>query len=150
MNDAIANLSVNRSHLEELRQHLIYSDTSFFPSLSTRVDLETYAKKIYDRANRFEAWDNGNLIGLVAVYCDNHEKHPAFITNVSVLPTYQGKGIASQLMNNCLEYIREQEFGVVELEVNQHNLVAVAVYQKYGFSTTCTKDQSLIMTLELE
>lgn len=50
------------------------------------------------------------------------------ITNIAVLPDYQGKGLASRLMGN-LSDASESVF----LEVRESNHKAQALYRKHGF-----------------
>lgn len=128
--------SVNRSNVIEIVAHLLHADTSFVPALSSRVDIQSYAQKLHHRAVRFEAWLGQELVGLAASYCNQPGGGKAFLTNVSVWPEYHGQGIAGHLMRQCIEHVRYLGFGAIELEVDQLNLSAVALYQKHGFNTT--------------
>lgn len=135
MNNNLA-YSVNRSNVIEIVSHLLHVDTSFVPALSSRVDIQSYAQKLHHRTVRFEAWLGQELVGLVASYCNQPDGGKAFVTNVSVWPEYYGQGIAGRLMRQCIEHVRCLGFGDMELEVDQLNLSAVALYQKLGFNTT--------------
>jgi hypothetical protein len=68
MNEAVEYLSNNASEAQ-IAGHLSRCDADFVPSLSGRVDINDYAKKIVNKAMRFEAWSGGELVGLVAAYC---------------------------------------------------------------------------------
>lgn len=140
---------VDRAGVAELAAHLALCDEAFVPPLSGRVAVDAYAQKVHDKAMRFEAWSAGELVGLVATYCNDPEKTAAFITSVSVLPRWQGQGIANQLMTRCLDHVRRQGFGRIELEVNQRNRAAVTLYEKHGFATARTGDEALTMNLTL-
>lgn len=148
MSDAIE-YCVNRASLAELIAHLSRCDDAFVPPLSGRVVIDAYARKIMDKAMRFEAWRAGELVGLVATYCNDAEKRTAFITSVSVLPSWQGQGIAVQLMTRCIDHVRQEGFGCIELEVDRRNVAAVALYEKYGFGAARNGGSSLIMTMAL-
>lgn len=126
--------STGRASEQGIYAHLSHCDAVFVPPLSSRVETGAYASKIAARAERFEAWSNGELLGLVAVYCNAQDRNTAFITSVSVLPGWQGKGIASQLMANCMARVRELSFKHIELEVGGNNEAAIALYEKYGFT----------------
>jgi hypothetical protein len=76
---------------QQLLTHLHACDADFSPALSTRVHMGRYAEKINQNAVRFEAWAAGELVGLVAMYCNDHSTGVAFITHVSVLPIWQGQ-----------------------------------------------------------
>src|SRR5690349_14652885 len=88
----------NKAELEQIVFHLLLCDQLFTPPLSSRVSIEEYAKKIELNALRFEAWDCDQLVGLVAIYMNDEKKSEAFITNVSVLDEYRGRGVATQLL----------------------------------------------------
>lgn len=148
MSDAVE-LCANRANAAELTGHLARCDAAFVPPLSGRVVIRDYAQKLTDKAVRFEAWQDGELVGLVATYCNDPEKTAAFITSVSVLPSWQGRGIAAQLMARCLDHVRQEGFRRIELEVDHRSLAAVSLYEKFGFVTTRTSDSSLVMTMAL-
>lgn len=127
------NYGVNKASASQIMTHLHYCDTTFVPMLSERINMQDYAHKIVNNAVRFEAWKDDELIGLSAVYCNDQVKRTAFITNVSVLPTWQGKGIASHLMMNIIEYVNTLGFEYIELEVDERNSAAITLYEKHGF-----------------
>jgi GNAT superfamily N-acetyltransferase/2-polyprenyl-3-methyl-5-hydroxy-6-metoxy-1,4-benzoquinol methylase len=138
------------SNQEQVAAHLRVCDGAFVPPLSSRVNVGDYAEKIAAKACRFEAWVNGGLAGLVAAYCNAQDKGKAFITSVSILPGWQGQGIASQLMEDCITYLRGRDFALVELEVTNDNTAAIALYRKHGFAASGTRGPSIVMTLDLD
>jgi ribosomal protein S18 acetylase RimI-like enzyme len=148
MSDKIA-YSLNRSSAAEISAHLLRADDAFEPALSSRIDIRAYAQKLHDRAIRFEAWLGEELVGLVAIYCNELDGGKAFVTSVSVWPECQGQGIAGRLMGQCIEHVRSLGFCQMELEVNQRSLPAVALYQKLGFITLRSSDNMLTMETTL-
>ncbi|QNA44984.1 GNAT family N-acetyltransferase [Lacibacter sediminis] len=118
------------------------------PSLNKKVDIKLYAEKITTYAVRFEAWYADELIGLVAAYF-NDEKQASFITNVSTVPQYSGKGIASQLMKECISFANANRFNGITLRVAQHNSNAIALYSKFGFQQTGLEEGEVVMQKEL-
>ena len=48
--------------------------------LSDRVIVEDYAAKIKNKAVRFEAWQECQLVGFAAAYCDDSTENVAFLT----------------------------------------------------------------------
>ena len=147
MNDSIK-FSFNRTNIEQIAYHLHVCNDFFIPPLSERVVIDDYARKIFENADRFEAWAGGILVGLVAVYCNDIKLKVAYITSVSVLPSWQGKGIASQLINKCLVYIKSLGFERVELEADQKNKAAIFLYKKYGFNRTSLNSNIFTMPLK--
>jgi ribosomal protein S18 acetylase RimI-like enzyme len=127
--------STGRAAETDIRAHLTQCDSAFIPTLSSRVDIGGYARRIVDGAQCFEAWSNDELIGLVAVYCNDPGKRTAFITSVSVMPAWQGKRIASRLIAQCIAHVHGLGFENMELEVGGNNEAAIALYAKHGFTT---------------
>ncbi len=83
----------NVATFAQIAEHLALCDAAFQPPLSHRLVITDYAKKIADKATRFEAWSNDSLVGLLAAYCDATESDSAYITSVSTLGEWSGNGI---------------------------------------------------------
>ena len=130
--------------------HLTGCNDSFLPPLNERVDIPSYAKKIFEKAMTFEAWDDTDLIGLVAVYFDTGIPKSAFITNVSVIKEYMGMGIASRLLKTCIGYAVENNCFEIHLDVYKKNIAAINFYKKYNFTQSGTKGDNLVMKLEIK
>lgn len=139
--------SVNHSDVVQIAAHLFRVDSSFEPALSSRTDIQCYAKKLHARAVRFEAWFGDKLIGLVASYCNQPDGGKSFVTSVSVLPDCHGLGIANQLMRNCIKHSRDLGFRKIELEVNIRSLPAIGLYHKLGFTKLCENESTLTMEI---
>lgn len=118
----------------QVYNHLVRCNLLFNPPLDTRVDLYSYANKIVNHASRFEAWLDGTLVGLVAVYFNDASLNSAFITNVSVEQAHQGKGIAKKLLLQSIKKAKELTFRYVYLEVSEQSAAALKLYQALGFS----------------
>lgn len=144
------NYSLNRSNAADITTHLFRADAKFEPPLSSRVEIREYAQKLYDKAERFEAWINQDLVGLVAAYCNRLGGSKTFVSSVSVLPDCQGQGIADQLMRQCIEHVQNLGFKQIDLEVDQRNLAALALYRKLGFNTLRSSGPTLTMSMTLE
>ncbi|MDD2702123.1 MAG: GNAT family N-acetyltransferase [Sideroxydans sp.] len=139
---------VNTASAAQIAAHLSHCDDSFIPRLSERVDIRAYADKLAENAVRFEAWAEGMLIGLVAAYCNDQERRTAFITSVSVLPAWTGKGIASTLLAQCISHVRDQHMQLLQLEVASNNLPALKLYEKHGFVVRSSDAQFVTATLQ--
>lgn len=50
-----------------------------------------------------------------------------------VLPEYQGIGIGKSLLNKILDYFKDSDIDSIHLSVDKNNLIAVRLYEKYGF-----------------
>jgi len=140
--------SSNRASEEQIAEHLSRCDESFVPPLSGRVEIADYAHKIADMATRFEAWD-GALVGLLAVYCNDHERGVAYVTSVSVLQQWRSRGIAASLVDRCIAHAKAAGFERVELEVDAENASAVRLYEQKGFSIDAVHGRAVSMRLDL-
>ena len=135
---------------DTIQAHLNKCKHDFIPSLDKTVDIGAYAEKITKNAVTFEAWANDDLIGLIAVYFNDESNHSAFITNVSVEREYAGKGIASQLLKNCIVFGREKKYKEIALEVNVNNQQAIKLYERFLFKEKAVKGNLKIMYVNLQ
>lgn len=149
MSAAIA-YCLNRAAEADIAEHLSRCDAAFMPPLSARVELSAYATKIATRATRFEAWAGDTLVGLVAAYCSDQQTRTGYITSVSVLPAWTGKGIAAHLVGLCIDHAKAAGMRQIDLEVGRANTAAIGLYEKAGFIADKTTDASVIMHLSLE
>lgn len=141
---------VNRASEAQIAEHLKHCDACFVPRLGDRVEIVEYAGKIANKAMRFEAWFGGKLIGLVAAYCNDREMRISYITSVSVLREWTGKGIAARLMERCVEYARTTGIRQIGLEVGSDNAPAIRLYEKMGFVAGKANGRFVTMTLSLK
>jgi ribosomal protein S18 acetylase RimI-like enzyme len=119
----------------------------FDPPLDQRVDVEEYSKKLLNKSVTFEAWRGGTLVGLLAAYFDDPENRPGFITNVSVTSEESGRGVASELMNMCIQFAKIRKVREIEIEVSQNSQAAVHLYRKFGFTDARHTQESLFLKL---
>jgi ribosomal protein S18 acetylase RimI-like enzyme len=130
--------------------HLTDCNNNFIPPLSERADLASYAKKIFENSVTFEAWNDDQLIGLVAAYLSGDDIRSVFITNISVTKEFTGKGIASRLLKNCIAHCAKNDYFVITLEVNRNNSQAITFYKKHQFIQSETRGDNLILKLEIK
>ncbi len=147
MNMAFTSYKIKTASEEEICSHLYCCNDNFMPPLIQRVDIDEYSKKIFDRAITFEAWHYKVLIGLVAAYFNDSSDCTGYITNVSVNLNCMGNGIATTLMNNCLEYARQCNIKYITLEVEKSNYSTIRLYEKFGFKEAETRGSSVLMKL---
>lgn len=134
MHDFIISYRIDTTDEHTVEAHLRACDTRFM-SLSADADaLPAYAKKLASRARRCEAWAGQALVGLVALYCNDSHSRTAFISNVSVLPDWGGKGIATRLLGSATELARLAGMHEIRLEVDRGNVRAIGLYRKAGYA----------------
>ena len=135
----------NVATVDQLSDHLRRCDEGYVPPLSDRVAIDEYARKIAERATRFEAWSDGGLVGLVAAYLPNATGGPVFITDVSIVPEMRGEGVASALLGEAVAFARVHAVPKVRLEVDRRNAPAIGLYEASGFALIRQAGESLTM-----
>jgi ribosomal protein S18 acetylase RimI-like enzyme len=140
---------VKSATMQDIFLHLMNCDQNFIPPLSQKVDLNEYAKKLNDKSITFEAWSENMLVGLVAAYMNNEHEQTAYVSSVSLMKEYTGKGIASELMKMCHQYAEQHNFRIIKLEVNISNIPAISLYKKIGYIETEMKGERQIMKYEI-
>lgn len=149
MTAAVEYLS-NKATEAEIADHLSRCDADFVPPLSSRVEINDYAQKITSKATRFEAWSGGMLVGLVANYCNDQESRIAYITSVSVLREWMCKGIAANLIKQCIKHAEMSGMRQINLDVASDNAPAIKLYEKIGFVVCKVKAPFASMSLYLK
>lgn len=143
------NYEIDKSLESHVLTHLEKCKNTFIPPLDKTVGLINYSRKLCQFSTRFEAWHNDELVGLIAAYFNDEKFQKGFITNVSVLNSFQGMGIAQSLIKNCIYYAKKHNFLNIELEVNQMNIAAISLYEKYDFQVIEQFKDTVKMNLEL-
>jgi ribosomal-protein-alanine N-acetyltransferase len=131
--------TLNKASAVEIAAHLSSCDADFVPTLSSRVEICSYAEKIARNAIRIEAWAGSLLVGLVAAYCNDHKELTAYISSVSVLKTWGRKGIAAKLLMQCIDLAKANGMQQISLEVASENTAAIKLYERSGFVTSGLK-----------
>jgi GNAT superfamily N-acetyltransferase len=72
------------------------------------------------------------LVASILVYPDEGRSY-GITDDVFVLSPWRGRGIAKALIAKGLEFLHDHGYAQVILEVKQHNLPAVSVYQAMGY-----------------
>ncbi len=118
-------------------------DNHFTPSLSQRVNIEQYAKKISQYADIFNLWYQGELIGSVAIYLNNKEK--GFITSYAIKPDYQKKGCGKKLWEYIVQEADKRGIREIFLDVHKDNHKAQDFYNRLGFMIECIENDWIKM-----
>jgi ribosomal protein S18 acetylase RimI-like enzyme len=138
-------LARNTAGHDQIADH--FAGCSLEPALARRID-GAYVDKLLARAERFEAWDDGALVGLVAVYGNDPEALRAFVTMVSVTRSHTGRGIATTLLEAAIELCAVRGFARIELEVSPGS-PAAGLYRRLGFVEVPAAAGAATMTLRL-
>lgn len=142
--------SVDTASAEQIADHLATCDPRFVVGLAERVDLGEYIAKIVDRATRVEAWRDGLLVGLVAVYVNDIATRVAYVTHVSVSTSHEGEGIARRLVSETIALAAERGMERLDLEVATGNDRARRLYERLGLHPVGEDGGTTIMSRSLE
>lgn len=140
-------ITINASARDDVRTHLSRCDSQFLPPLSERVDVAAYATKIRANALTIEAWAGTELVGLVAAYIDALHAS-CFVTSVSVLADWGGRGIATALLEELVSQTERSRVKSVTLEVSKRSATALALYRKFGFEHVGEHGDLAVMQLK--
>ncbi len=94
--------------------------------------------------------DGETVVGYAGFWQILDEGH---ITNVALLPSYRGRGLAKMLIGRLIDVARHHNIVQLTLEVRPSNAAALALYRQFGFSVQGrrpnyyfdTKEDALIM-----
>jgi ribosomal protein S18 acetylase RimI-like enzyme len=126
----------NVATIDDIHEHLVKCTDDFV--FNREILSKQYADKLHQYATIFEAWDKDILIGFIAIYLNDSEKHHGYITMVSVLPEYRKQGIAKMLLKTCIAHAKTVISGCITLEINPMSKDAHILYKKFGFETIST------------
>lgn len=86
------------------------------------------------RALNLGAWRNGQLVGNGSLSpLPRRMRHRAELS-ISVRKDFWNQGIGRGLMERLIRHAREQEIELLSLEVRTDNLLALHLYQSFGFA----------------
>lgn len=135
----------NTATATDIQAHLLGCELGFVNALTQHVDITAYAQKMASLATCFELWQDAQLVGLLAVYCNQPPQ--AFITHVGLWPSLQKQGYAAQLMTACIDHVQSLGLSAIALKVASSNSKAIAFYQQFGFKTNHADATELTMRL---
>ena len=129
----------------EILKYFKSNSRVFFEPLDNRVNIDEYARKLAKFSTQFWLYDEGSLVGFMAAYLNDTSSKIAYISTISVIKSYQGKGGGKLLINNLIQLAARKKFYKIRLEVAANNSKAIRFYRKQGFYLFMKKDESYIM-----
>jgi ribosomal protein S18 acetylase RimI-like enzyme len=85
----------------------------------------------------FAAFEGGDIVAFTLNGIGDFNGIPtAYDTGTGTLKTHRGQGLATEIFEYSLPYLREANIKQYLLEVLQHNTKAVSVYRNLGFEVT--------------
>ena len=119
---------------DEDKMYLFLKETDdyFIPALSERVILKEWAKKLCSNAVVFELVLDGSIIGIGATYY-NESTAFSFGTFVCVKKEYQKEMYGVELIQQMIDYAKENGSAGFKCEVRKSNKPLVKFYKMLGF-----------------
>ena len=103
-----------------------------------RAELQAMLKRRgFDPEFSFAAFDGDKIVSFTCNGIgDFNGIRTAYDTGTGTLKDYRGTGLATQVFESSIPYLKEAGIKEYLLEVLQHNTGAVSVYRKIGFRVT--------------
>lgn len=112
------------SHLLEIKDTLTSEFDNFWTYSIFEKELENPNSKY------FVAMINDEIVGFAGIWKSLDEMH---ITNIVTKISKRHMGIASKLLENLIKTVKSQKMALLTLEVNETNINAIKLYEKYNF-----------------
>lgn len=125
MSEEFQMMPLDQEHIEDV---LVIENLSF----SIPWSREAFIQEIlYNQLARYLIVLDGNrAIAYGGMWLILDEAH---ITNIAVHPDYRGKGIGKKLMQGLIDLTQGEGIMQVSLEVRKSNVVAIHLYESFGF-----------------
>ncbi len=120
-----------KNHVNNLMHEILVGEYGF-DQFSENILNSENDEYIMGNNRLWVAMENGEIIGTTGII-EVSDKH-ALLKKIYVKESHRGKGIAQQLLNQCLDYARNMGYDYVFLETYHRLERAKAFYSKNGFS----------------
>ena len=113
---------------------LMEIDKDYYPPISTKVDLESYAHKIHLHAEIIVICERGadSIGGLIAFYSNQRNGPFSYIPVIGVLKNLRGRGYGKHLLAACFKRLKEKRISLLKMQTWGSN-PALKFYKSLGF-----------------
>ena len=131
-------MGIKVNQLTTASQDVLNAINSLLPVLSEEIQLLTYDKLVEiinsDNTTIFVAEENGEIVGMMTFVTYRIPSGlKAWIEDVVVDNSKQGKGIGIALIEKAIEYANQLNIIKIDLTTAPFRVAANALYQKIGF-----------------
>ena len=91
------------------------------------------SQQIDPKSTRILAWNNGEIIGDGILRSMPRRMNHRVEMGLSVAKDYWNQGVGQALLDRLIEYAREHDIEIIQLDVRSDNVRATHIYEKYGF-----------------
>lgn len=142
-------IRINTLSSEELASILLNFDSKYAVSLSKRVNIEEYSRKLFEYSEIISYYREQDIVGIVAMYCNDLKNKIAYISAILVHPRLRGKYVGDLLISKSKEIAKEKGMEILKLEVKKTNYKAISLYNKKGFTMIKDLNDTIYMELKL-
>ena len=82
------------------------------------------------------AWQGSALVGTASLSGMPRRMYHRAELGISVSKNYWNNGIGSMLMQKIIDYAKQHDIEIINLEVRSDSMSAIHLYEKYGFKKT--------------
>lgn len=131
--------------LEYLKQVGAETDNLTFGAEGLPFTVEEEAAYLKSQENSrdrvtFLAKEHGKIIGDASLErLPRRMKHRGDV-GIAVTKEYWNRGVGTLLLNEILQFAKENDFEVLELQVRCDNVAAIRLYEKFGFRKFGTQE----------
>jgi len=97
------------------------------------VDIPKYVDKITELATMITIYEKGKLKAFIAFYDNDEENELAYLTMIAVCKSCWHLGYGKNLLESSIYQIKNNGFKRYRLQVKEDNLIAIKLYEDYGF-----------------
>ena len=115
---------MNLQDLENIKDCLLTDFDNFWSYNILKQELENGKSKY------FVAKQENEIVGFAGILLIIDQVN---IMNIVVKKSFRHNGIGSILLENLISYAKDKDLKTITLEVNEHNLSAIKLYDKFNF-----------------
>jgi ribosomal protein S18 acetylase RimI-like enzyme len=108
-------------------------DSDFIPTISSRVDIDSWIQKVLDKGIYLGCISGSNLIGIVAFYANDNTTHHAWLVYFAVSREHREKGVSQLLMDEVISHCVSAGMTKLITTTELHNSSSIRFYEKRGF-----------------
>lgn len=109
------------------------------PTLGQNWDPNGFIAMISSAEHIFCAYDSEANVPIACAVLDTRDQQAQggiYLKFFGVLPSYQGRGIGTDVLEAVIYWAHKNGYRMITLNVNDHNQTAMSLYQKLGFQPT--------------
>lgn len=135
-------LGKKNSEFDRLFSLFVSLDSNFLFPRNQEVKLETYIRKLIDKAFNFILSDQTGDIGIASFYANDLTNKTAFVNALGINSENQRKNIASLVSEFIIEFSRERGMEFMRCEVDRNNHKSISLIQKFNFTVERETDHN--------